>query len=146
MRNNNLPLIVSCSGCCQGGELAEDIATLYRQQGKAERIAIAAIAARSPLHLQRIALSKQLIVFDGCSLCCIKHCLTRSGINKFIHFDITKLLNELPKQSKQSVLQAGLQVTTRISKTLATSLSSNHEVDESDRDANIIALFPCADG
>jgi len=143
--NPYLPLVVSCSGCCYGGELADDIASILKQQGKVVQISIAAIAAQSPMHMSRVKRSRHLIAFDGCALQCVKTCLTRNGIDKFIHFDITNVIKESSQPFHKSNLQRELQVTSIICRKLAPILTGYDRPQPKQSQTNIIALFPCAE-
>jgi len=144
MKKMTKPLIVSCAGCCHGGALAEDIATTLVQQGHVDKIAIAAVAAKSPHHIAKIKQGNQLIAIDGCALQCIKHCLKQCGIEDYHYFDIAKRLNALPQTAKQSVLQSELQVTAQICRELAPYLVTANTLATEVENSNIIALFPCA--
>ncbi|WP_171045303.1 putative zinc-binding protein [Pseudoalteromonas rubra] len=146
MKNTPLPCIMSCSGCCHGGALSDDIAIILQQQGKVERVAVAAIAAGSPQHLKKIKQSGQLIAIDGCALQCIKRCLTACGIDGVIHFDIAKIVRELPDKAKRSTLQTELQVASYVCRELALRLPGGQPPQPESADSNIIALFPCAKG
>ncbi|MCG7533455.1 putative zinc-binding protein [Pseudoalteromonas sp. OOF1S-7] len=146
MKSNLLPCIMSCSGCCHDGALSDDIAVVLQQQGKVERIAVAAIAAGSPQHLERLKQSELLIAIDGCALHCIRRCLSSCGVEQFIHFDIARIANGLPKSAKSSTLQTELQVTSYICRELAPVLSDVQQPRYEPADSNIIALFPCAKG
>lgn len=143
MSKEYLPLVVSCSGCCAGGELADDIASILKREGKVDRLSVAAIASGSPMHLSRAQNAKCVITIDGCALGCTKACLSKAGIIISTEINIAAELDALPNEAKQSHLQSSVLLTAKLSRAFSNGMIQRFTLDHEAQQSNIIELFPC---
>lgn len=143
MSIDNLPMVVSCSGCCTGGELADDIAAILKREGKVERMSVAPIVAGSPMHLNRLSQAKCVIAIDGCALACTKTCLQKAGISVTREINISSEMNALPQEAKQNALQCSVLLTAKLSQTFSKQLIQRFAVEHDSQQTNIVELFPC---
>ena len=146
MKEQSLPILLTCSGCSYGAELAEDLSQSLIMQGKVEKVSIAALTAGSAMHWQKLASSPAIIVFDGCRLNCAKLSLEKLSINTFYHFDMTKQLQKINNGVGKPSLAACLQVTKTVQYQLASVLPKQHRVNQKEAaGSKVIAMFPCAE-
>lgn len=90
-RNQDLPLVYSCSGCSSAAQMANHLAIRLDRAELAEMSCIAGVGGGVP-SLVRIATSgRPVIAIDGCPLRCVESCLARHGVNAKIHYDLSKL-------------------------------------------------------
>ncbi|MCP4586410.1 putative zinc-binding protein [Pseudoalteromonas sp.] len=146
MKEQRLPILLTCSGCSHGAELAEDLSQSLIMQGKVDKVSIAALTAGSAMHWQKLASSSAVIVFDGCGLNCAKLSLEKLSINRFYHFDMSKQLNKVNCGVAKPSLAACLQVTKMVQHQLASVLPKQHRVNQDEASGcKVIAMFPCAE-
>lgn len=90
-RNQDLPLVYSCSGCSSAAQMANHLAIRLDRAELAEMSCIAGVGGGVP-SLVRIATSgRPIVAIDGCPLRCVESCLARHGVNPKIHYDLSKL-------------------------------------------------------
>src|SRR5436190_23153500 len=85
------PIIYSCSGCSDAGELADRVARQLNKQGVAEMSCLAGIGGRvKPLMIKGQKASR-IVVVDGCPLNCARHTLMNAGFKEFQHIELHKM-------------------------------------------------------
>ena len=85
------PIIYSCSGCSDAGELADLVARRLSKQGVAEMSCLAGIGGRVKPLLMKAQKAQRIIVVDGCPLNCARHTMEGAGFNQFQHVELHKL-------------------------------------------------------
>lgn len=90
-KQEELPLVYSCSGCSSAAQMANDIAIRLDRMGAAEMSCIAGVGGNVK-SLVRTALSgRKIVVIDGCPLACAKACLRNHSVEPDIHYDLSAL-------------------------------------------------------
>lgn len=82
------PIIYSCSGCSDAGELADRVARSLSARGVGEMSCLAGVAGRVKPLLQKAQKAEGIIVIDGCPLNCARHTLLNAGIGNFTHVQL----------------------------------------------------------
>lgn len=91
MKQDELPLVYSCSGCSSAAQMANDIAVQLDRMGIAEMSCIAGVGGNVK-SLVRTALSgRKIVVIDGCPLACAKACLRNHSVEPDTHYDLSAL-------------------------------------------------------
>lgn len=94
MKDKDLPLVYSCSGCSSAAQLANTLAVKLDRAGVAEMSCIAGVGGgvKSLVNKAKRAAAggRKIIVLDGCHLQCAKHCLENQDVKPDTHV----LLNE----------------------------------------------------
>ena len=83
-----LPVIYSCSGCSDAGELADRIARRLSREGTAEMSCLAGIGGRVKSLLRKAENAQRILVVDGCPLNCAARTLKSAGIQSFDHLEL----------------------------------------------------------
>jgi uncharacterized metal-binding protein len=84
------PIIYSCSGCSDAGELADLVARRLSKQGVGEMSCLAGIGGRVKPLMMKAQKAQRIIVVDGCPLNCARHTLEGAGFNQFQHVELHK--------------------------------------------------------
>ena len=85
------PIIYSCSGCSDAGELADLVARRLSKQGVGEMSCLAGVGGRVKPLMIKAQKAQRIIVVDGCPLNCARHTLEGAGFNEFQHIELHKL-------------------------------------------------------
>jgi uncharacterized metal-binding protein len=85
------PIIYSCSGCSDAGELADLVARRLSKQGVGEMSCLAGIGGRVKPLMMKAQKAQHIIAVDGCPLNCARHTLEGAGFNQFEHVELHKL-------------------------------------------------------
>jgi len=85
------PIIYSCSGCSDAGELADLVARRLSKEGVGEMSCLAGIGGRVKPLLLKAQKAKRIIVVDGCPLNCARHTMEGAGFHQFQHVELHKL-------------------------------------------------------
>lgn len=85
------PIIYSCSGCSDAGELADLVARRLSKQGIGEMSCLAGIGGRVKPLMMKAQKAQHIIVVDGCPLNCARHTLLGAGFDQFQHVELHKL-------------------------------------------------------
>lgn len=90
-KQEELPLVYSCSGCSSAAQMANDIAIQLDRKGVAEMSCIAGVGGNVK-SLVRTALSgRKIVVIDGCPLACAKACLHNHSVAPDTYYDLSAL-------------------------------------------------------
>ena len=85
------PIVYSCSGCSDAGELADRIARTLSRAGAAEMSCIVGVGGRVKPLLNKARTAKRILAVDGCALNCVANTLKAAGITNFDHLELQKL-------------------------------------------------------
>lgn len=85
------PIIYSCSGCSDAGELADRVARELHKQGVAEMSCLAGIGGRVKPLMIKAQKARRIVVVDGCPLNCARHTLLNAGFKDFQHIALHDL-------------------------------------------------------
>jgi uncharacterized metal-binding protein len=88
---NELPIVYSCSGCSDAGELADRVARQLNKEGVAQMSCLAGIGGRVKPLLMKAQKRGGLFVADGCPLNCARHTLLGAGFKDFDHVGLHEL-------------------------------------------------------
>lgn len=117
-RNEELPLVYSCSGCSSAAQMANNIAVQLDRAGVAEMSCIAGVGGNVK-SLVRTALSgRKIVAIDGCPLACVKACLRKHSVEPDTHYDLSTLGVNKRKHEDFDQQQAD-QITALIKKDIA---------------------------
>lgn len=89
IKDKNLPLIYSCSGCSNVAQLANDIAIQANADGIAEMSCIAGVGGKVKALVKKAKSNKPIVVIDGCPLQCAKACLKGIDIEPDVQITLT---------------------------------------------------------
>lgn len=85
------PVVYSCSGCSDAGELADRIARRLHADGTAQMSCLAGIGGRVK-HLMNIAESApSILAIDGCPINCARKTLELAGLTPVKHLELHRL-------------------------------------------------------
>lgn len=91
MNNESKPIIYSCSGCSDAGELADRVARRLHTSGAGEMSCLAGVAGRVPHLLNKARAAIQILVIDGCPINCARKTLELAGVQQFEHLQLNDL-------------------------------------------------------
>ncbi|UTY58997.1 putative zinc-binding protein [Massilia sp. erpn] len=91
VRNRDLPLVYSCSGCSSAAQTANAVAIRLDRLGVAEMSCIAGVGGDVPSLVKLAKSGRPIVAIDGCPLACTRQCLERHGVQATHHI----LLNEM---------------------------------------------------
>ncbi len=116
MKNKDLPLVYSCSGCSSAAQTANLIAIRMDREKIAEMSCIAGVGGDVKPLVRTAKSGRDIIAIDGCPLACCKSCLARHDVTPKYHydlsdFDVPKRLGEDPNPDQfQSAYQRILEL------------------------------------
>ena len=85
------PIIYSCSGCSDAGELADRIARRLNKEGVGQMSCLAGVGGRVK-HLVAVAKrAERILVIDGCPINCARKTLELAGLKHFDHLTLQNL-------------------------------------------------------
>ncbi len=91
MKDEELPLVYSCSGCSNVAQLANDLAVVLDREGHAEMSCIAGVGGNIK-GLVKIAKSgRPILAIDGCPIACVKHTLALHQVEPNWHLELSQL-------------------------------------------------------
>lgn len=85
------PLVYSCSGCSSAAQMANYIAVQLDRNGIAEMSCIVGVGGNVKKLVKTALSGRKIITIDGCPLACSKACLGNHSINADGHFELTAL-------------------------------------------------------
>ena len=88
---NPKPIVYSCSGCSDAGELADRVARELNKRGVGEMSCLAGVGGRVKPLMLKAQRAQEIIVIDGCPLNCARHTLINAGITNFQHIALQTL-------------------------------------------------------
>ena len=102
LKNKDLPLVYSCSGCSSAAQTANMIAIKMDREKLAEMSCIAGVGGDVKPLVRTAKSGRHIIAIDGCVLSCTKSCLARHDVVPEHHFilsdfDVPKIQGEDPK-------------------------------------------------
>jgi uncharacterized metal-binding protein len=86
--NQKLPLIYTCSGCSDVGELADRIGRELARQGLGEMCCLAGIGGRIKHFMAQAENAARILVIDGCVQMCARRTLELAGFSDFEHLGL----------------------------------------------------------
>ncbi len=88
-KDNELPLVYSCSGCSDIAQLANHIAVDFDRKKIAEMSCISGVGGGVKPLVKKAQSGRMIIAIDGCPLQCSKHCLANAGVSPDLHYILT---------------------------------------------------------
>lgn len=85
------PVVYSCSGCSDAGQLSNELATQLNYHKYAKMSCIAGIGGSVPSIVKTAKQASEIIAIDGCQLHCVKSTLSQKGIPITKHIDLSTL-------------------------------------------------------
>ena len=85
------PLLYSCSGCSSSAQMANYIAVQLDRNGIAEMSCIVGVGGNVKKLVKTALSGRKIITIDGCPLACSKACLGNHSINADGHFELTAM-------------------------------------------------------
>jgi len=90
-RNPHLPLILTCSGASDVGELSDRVGRQLAQLHLARLECTAAVGARIPATMEHIQQAKKVLAIDGCASHCVAKMLQKAGVERHQHLELGDL-------------------------------------------------------
>ena len=91
MKESDLPLVYSCSGCSNLAQLANQLALDLDQTKIAEMSCIAGLGGNIKPLIRKAKSGQKILALDGCPLHCVKQTLKRHELEPKWHFTFTEL-------------------------------------------------------
>ena len=115
MKNWDLPLVYSCSGCSQAAQLANRLAVGLDRRQLAEMSCIAGIGGQVKPILKLARSGRPILAIDGCALSCTKHSLNNAGVQEHQHLQLADygLRKKCSDEYSDEVLEELLQMVQR---------------------------------
>ncbi len=88
-KQNQLPLVYSCSGCSNIAQLANQVAVDLDREQVAEMSCIAGVGGGVRSLVKKATSGRTIIALDGCPLHCVKSCLSAQGVAPSHHYTLT---------------------------------------------------------
>lgn len=89
--------VVSCSGGSNVGQVTNLLAIKMTQQGLAKMTCLSALGAHLPAYIESVK-DTELVVLDGCPICCAKQVVEHVGIKNYKYFVISEMGVEKAKR------------------------------------------------
>ncbi len=90
-RNQNLPVIVTCSGSSDVGELADKVGRELSRSGIVHLECSAGVGAMKESTLGRLRQAKVVLAIDGCASRCVHKSMERACLEGYRHLDLCDL-------------------------------------------------------
>lgn len=90
-RNPHHPLVLTCSGASDVGELTDRLGRELVHQHQARLECTAGVGARHHATLEHLQQAKTVLAIDGCASHCVAKILQRAGIEKYRHLELGEL-------------------------------------------------------
>ena len=90
MSTKHLPLVYSCSGCSNVGQLANTLALRLDRADVAEMSCIAGVGGNVPALVRKAQSGRRILALDGCQLHCVKSCLAQHGVTADLHLTLNE--------------------------------------------------------
>jgi uncharacterized metal-binding protein len=91
VRNQDLPLVYSCSGCSSAAQMTNWLAIQLDRSGRAEMSCIAGVGGDVPALVRKATSGRTVIAIDGCALECARSCLARHGVEPDVHHRLSNV-------------------------------------------------------
>ncbi|MEP2670227.1 MAG: putative zinc-binding protein [Cyclobacteriaceae bacterium] len=88
MKEEEKPLVNSCSGCSSAAQMANYLAIRLDRCGLAEMSCIAGVGGNVKSLVRTAKSGRKLIAIDGCPLSCVKACLSNHSLQPDLHFEL----------------------------------------------------------
>ncbi|WP_026674744.1 putative zinc-binding protein [Alkalihalobacterium bogoriense] len=99
MKQKNMPLVYSCSGCSSAAQMANAIAVKMDREKLAEMSCIAGVGGNVKPLVNTATSGRDIIAIDGCPLACCHHCLAKHDVQPTYHF----LLHEFDVKKRKGI-------------------------------------------
>lgn len=90
-RNEELPLVYSCSGASSAAQMANHIAVRMDRLRVADMSCIAGVGGDVKSLVRTAKSGRPIIALDGCPLHCAAHILKRQGVQPDKHYDLSQM-------------------------------------------------------
>lgn len=90
-RNQHLPVVLTCSGASDVGELSDRVGRELSRTRVVHLECAASVGAARPDSLERLRRAKTVLVIDGCASRCVGKMLETACIEKRKHLDLGEL-------------------------------------------------------
>lgn len=90
-KNEDIPLVYSCSGCSSAAQMANYIAVQLDRRQLAEMSCIAGVGGHVKPLVRTAKSGRFIIGIDGCALSCVRSCLLQHGLEPQYHIDLSQL-------------------------------------------------------
>ena len=89
--NTHTPLVFSCSGCSNLGQMAHNISLTLDGDGIAQMSCVAGVTANVDAITEAMVPDKSIITIDGCELACTKTSLDKCDVQTDYYFNLAEL-------------------------------------------------------
>ena len=86
----SIPLVYSCSGSSNLAQITNQVSVELSRDGFAEMSCIAGVGGGVPSLVRKAKSGRYIIALDGCSLQCVKTCLSKQDVLPSKHYILTK--------------------------------------------------------
>ncbi len=90
-RNQHLPVVLTCSGASDVGELSDLVGRELSRTRVVQLECAASVGAAKPDSLERLRRAKTVLVIDGCASRCTRKMVEKAGIERSRHLDLGEL-------------------------------------------------------
>lgn len=87
----SLPLVFSCSGAADVGEIADSSARRLSREGTGRMYCLAGVGGRVGDIMANTQAAGQILAIDGCPLECARNTLEQAGFTRFEHVRLSDL-------------------------------------------------------
>ncbi len=120
MKDTEIPIIYSCSGCSNLGQMAHDITSSLDTDGIAQMSCISGVIGKVKVIASLAHSGRTIIAIDGCEMGCTLSCLTACQLKPAHYFVISEF--GIEKLEKDNIsLRENHSVMTQIYKELSRS-------------------------
>ena len=85
------PLIFSCSGAADVGELADRAARALTRAGHGKMFCLAGVGGAVPNILEQTGMASRILAIDGCPTACASASLKKAGLSRFTRMQLADL-------------------------------------------------------
>ena len=85
------PLIFSCSGAADVGELADRAARALTRAGHGKMFCLAGVGGAVPNILEQTGMASRILAIDGCPTACASASLKKAGFSRFTRMQLADL-------------------------------------------------------
>jgi uncharacterized metal-binding protein len=90
-RNPHHPLVLTCSGASDVGELSDRVGRQLVHQHVARLECAVAVGARLATTMDHLQQAKKVLAIDGCASHCVSKMLQKAGVERFQHLELGEL-------------------------------------------------------
>lgn len=89
--SDRIILTFSCSGAADIGEIADRTARKLTREGAGKMYCMTGVGGGIESIVKNALAADTILAIDGCRVGCASHCLTRAGITRFKHLQLTDI-------------------------------------------------------